>query len=137
MVKQYNLAYLLVRLSIGVSMFGHGLVRLPKLSVFVEHIVGSFKNSILPEVLTIPFAYSIPVVEFVIGVMLIVGLFTKQALVIGCVLMITLVFGSTMIENWGIIDSQLIHTLIFSGLLVTINYNYLALDNKLNNLSKI
>jgi thiosulfate dehydrogenase [quinone] large subunit len=132
MVRQYNLAYLLIRLSIGVSMFGHGLVRLPKLSVFAKHIVDSFKNSILPEVLTTPFAYTIPIVEFLVGILLILGLFTKQALIVGCVLMVALVFGSTMIENWGIIDSQLIHALIFSGLLATINHNYFALDNKLN-----
>ncbi|MBU2997179.1 DoxX family protein [Cellulophaga baltica] len=136
MSKNYNLAYLLIRLAIGVSMFGHGLVRLPKLSGFVSHIVGNFKDSMIPGFLTTPFAYSIPIIEFVVGVLLILGFFTKQALVVGCVLMIALVFGSTMIENWSIIDSQLIHALVFSGLLITINYNYLALDNNLKKIIK-
>ncbi|WP_165749140.1 DoxX family protein [Cellulophaga sp. Z1A5H] len=130
-MKEYSLAYFLTRIAVGVSMFGHGLVRLPKLEGFKNHIVQSFEKSMIPEVLVTPFAYTLPILEFVVGVLLIIGLFTKQALVLGCASMITLVFGSTMIENWGIIDSQLIHALIFTGLLVTLKYNYLAVDAKM------
>ena len=41
-------AYLLVRLTIGASLFGHGLVRLPKLGAFHAQLMGEFKTSILP-----------------------------------------------------------------------------------------
>ncbi|MBO0591691.1 DoxX family protein [Cellulophaga sp. E16_2] len=130
-MKEYSLAYFLTRIAVGVSMFGHGLVRLPKLEGFKNHIVQSFEKSMIPEVLVTPFAYTLPILEFVVGVLLIIGLFTRQALVLGAILMIMLVFGSAMIENWGIIDSQLIHTLIFISLLCTIDYNYWSLDVKI------
>ncbi|WP_158975425.1 DoxX family protein [Cellulophaga sp. L1A9] len=131
-MKEYRLGYVLARIAIGVSMFGHGLVRLPKLEGFKNHIVGSFAESMIPEILVTPFAYTLPILEFVVGVLLIIGLFTKEALVLGTMIMIALVFGSTMIENWGIIDSQLLHALIFIGLLLGIKYNHWSLDTKVN-----
>ncbi|AIY12979.1 DoxX family protein [Cellulophaga baltica] len=131
-MKEYRLGYVLARIVIGVSMFGHGLVRLPKLEGFKNFMVKNFENSMVPEFLVTPFAYALPILEFAVGILLIIGLFTRQALVLGAILMIMLVFGSTMIENWGIIDSQLIHALIFIGLLLGINYNYWSLDTKLN-----
>jgi thiosulfate dehydrogenase [quinone] large subunit len=131
-MKEYRLGYVLARIAIGVSMFGHGLVRLPKLEGFKNFMVQNFENSMVPEFLVTPFAYSLPILEFMVGILLIIGLFTRQALVLGAILMIMLVFGSTMIENWGIIDSQLIHAFIFIGLLLGINYNYWSLDTKVN-----
>ncbi|SDE46382.1 DoxX family protein [Cellulophaga baltica] len=130
-MKEYRLGYVLARIVIGVSMFGHGLVRLPKLEGFKNFMVKNFESSMVPEFLVTPFAYALPILEFAVGILLIIGLFTRQALVLGAILMIMLVFGSTMIENWGIIDSQLIHSLIFIGLLLGINYNYWSLDSKL------
>ncbi|AIZ41348.1 DoxX family protein [Cellulophaga baltica] len=131
-MKEYRLGYVLARIAIGVSMFGHGLVRLPKLEGFKNFMVQNFENSMVPEFLVTPFAYTLPILEFMVGILLIIGLFTRQALVLGAILMIMLVFGSTMIENWGIIDSQLIHAFIFIGLLLVINYNYWSLDTKVN-----
>jgi len=39
-----NCAYLISRLAIGLSFFGHGLVRLPKLTGFSHWMVGQFSN---------------------------------------------------------------------------------------------
>ena len=36
------LAYLLVRLTIGASLFGYGLVRMPKLAAFHAQMMGEF-----------------------------------------------------------------------------------------------
>jgi thiosulfate dehydrogenase [quinone] large subunit len=41
-------SFLLLRLGIGISMFGHGLVRLPKLAGFSKWMVTSFEKSLLP-----------------------------------------------------------------------------------------
>lgn len=76
-------AYLLLRLAIGASMFGHGLVRLPKLNAFSDWMVGSFEKSILPQALVVPFSYVLPIAEFTVGLLLILGLFTRQALIGG------------------------------------------------------
>ncbi|MFW2377115.1 MAG: DoxX family protein, partial [Cellulophaga baltica] len=60
-MKEYRLGYVLARIAIGVSMFGHGLVRLPKLEGFKNFMVQNFENSMVPEFLVTPFAYTLPI----------------------------------------------------------------------------
>lgn len=71
--------YILIRLIIGISLFGHGLVRLPKLTEFSTYLFNKFNSSILPEVVIRPFAYTLTFAEFIIGLLLILGLFTKKS----------------------------------------------------------
>lgn len=124
-----RLAFLLARLGIGMSAFGHGLVRLPKLATFATHMAAPFEKSMLPETLVIPFAYVLPFLEFAIGLLLLLGLFTKQALIAGAIVMILLIFGTTAIEQWQNLDSQLVHLAFFAALLpFTDQYNSFALD---------
>ncbi|MOA39418.1 hypothetical protein D3C78_1611990 [compost metagenome] len=104
-------------------MFGHGLVRLPKLSGFSQWLVGSFEKSMLPQIIVVPFSYILPIAEFLVGLFLILGLFTQQTLIAGMIIMISLVFGSCMIQEWGAIPSQLIHVFFFAMLLLYISYN--------------
>ncbi|HEY1054496.1 MAG TPA: DoxX family membrane protein [Emticicia sp.] len=127
----HSLTFVLLRLAVGMSMFGHGLVRIVKLPKFSAWMVGQFEKSMLPEALVIPFSYVLPIIEFGIGVLLLIGLFTKQALIIGGITMILLIFGSSMIEEWGAIPSQLIHTFFFAVLLSYLNYNSYSVDNAL------
>ena len=121
-------SFLLLRLAIGASMLGHGLVRLPKLQTFSHWMVGNFAKSILPQTLVIPFSYVLPIAEFIIGLLLITGLFTKPALIAGSLVMIILVFGTCMIENWEALPSQLIHVAFFTILLQFISSNTWAVD---------
>lgn len=120
--------YFLLRLVIGASMFGHGLVRIPKLQAFSSWMVGSFEKSLLPKFLVVPFSYSLPIAELVIGLLLIIGLFTKPALVAATIVMVILVFGTALIENWEALPSQLIHAAFFSLLLQFIVNNTISLD---------
>lgn len=126
-----TIAFLLMRLAIGASMFGHGLVRLPKLDKFSGWMVGSFKDSMLPSALVTPFSYALPIAEFVIGLLLIIGLLTRQSLIAGGIVMILLILGATLIENWEALVSQLIHVAFFAILLSNISYNSYAVDKLL------
>ena len=123
-----SLAFVLARIAIATSLFGHGLVRLPKLSGFSHWMVGQFQKSMLPEALVLPFSYALPIAEFLTGLLLLVGLFTKQALVGGVVIMILLLFGTAMIENWDAIPSQLIHVAFLTVLLSNLSLNAWAVD---------
>ncbi|HEY8958793.1 DoxX family membrane protein [Chitinophaga sp.] len=123
------IAFLLFRLTVAASMFGHGLVRLPKLNGFSAWMVKSFEKSMLPDLLVVPFSYALPIAEFVIGLLLLIGLFTRASLIAGGVVMVLLVFGTAMIENWDALPSQLIHAAFFVVLLVFIRYNTLAVDH--------
>lgn len=124
-----DLTFVILRLAIGASMFGHGLVRLPKLNGFSHWMVGTFEKSMLPKFMVTPFSYLLPIAEFTIGVLLLSGLFTKPALVAGGAVMIILILGSCMIENWEIIPSQLIHAAFFAVLLQFAANNTYSLDN--------
>lgn len=131
-MNNYTLAYLILRLAAGASMLGHGLVRLPKLAGFSNWMTGSFQNSMLPELLVRPFSYALPIAEFATGLFLLAGLFTKQFAFAGGLIMILLVFGSCLIENWEAVPSQLIHAAFFTALLAGIQYNSFAIDNLFN-----
>lgn len=122
-------SFLVLRLAIGASILGHGLVRLPKLQAFSHWMVGSFAKSILPQALIIPFSYILPIAEFIIGLLLVTGLFTKPALIGGSLVMIILIFGTCAIENWEVLPSQLIHIAFFALLLQFISSNTWAIDN--------
>lgn len=121
-------SFLLLRIAIAISMFGHGLVRLPKLETFSNWMTNSFENSMLPKILVTPFSYILPIAEFSIGVLLLLGLFTKPSLIAGAAIMLILLFGTSMIENWEAIPSQLIHIAFFALLLHFINDNSWAID---------
>jgi thiosulfate dehydrogenase [quinone] large subunit len=121
-------SFLLLRLAIAISMFGHGLVRLPKLTTFSNWMVGSFENSMLPKIIVTPFSYILPIAEFSIGLFLLLGIFTKPSLVAGAIVMLILLFGTSMIENWEAIPSQLIHIAFFALLLHFADYNSWAID---------
>ncbi|SEI95136.1 thiosulfate dehydrogenase [quinone] large subunit [Dyadobacter koreensis] len=129
MISSRQLSFVTARLAVGMSMFGHGLVRLPKLSGFSNWMAGQFQKSMLPDFIITPFSYMLPVAEFIVGTLLLLGLFTRQALTAGALVMISLIFGSTMIESWDALPSQLIHTAFFSILLsFEKQYNAIAVD---------
>lgn len=127
-----SFAYLLLRLTIGMSMFGHGLVRIPKLAVFSDGMVANFEGSLLPVMLVWPFSVTLPYLEFIIGLFLLIGLKTKFFARAGGILMVILIFGTSMIENWSALPSQMIHASFFILLLqFEASNNYLAVDAQL------
>lgn len=128
-MNKHYLSFLFLRLGIAISMFGHGLVRLPKISKFAEGTAEQFSGSFLPELLVRPFGYFIPIAEFTIGLLLLLGLFTRKSLIAGAVLMLLLMLGTTFIENWNALPSQMIHLAFFAILLIYVDeYNRYSLD---------
>ena len=125
--------FLLLRLGIGVSMFGHGLVRLPKINAFSDWMTGSFAKSMLPLTLVRPFSMALPFCEFIIGILLLAGLWTESALLATAALMLLLLFGTAMVENWEAVPTQLIHLLIAALLIQFISSNTWAVDKAFNN----
>jgi len=121
-------AFLILRLAIAISMLGHGLVRLPKLNAFSQWMIGSFEKTMLPKTLVVAFSYALPFAEFTVGLLLLTGLFTKPAAIAGATVVLFLLFGTTMIENWEAVPSQFLHIIFFAILLQFIENNTYALD---------
>ncbi len=88
-----------------------------------------FPHSILPQSLVLGFGYFLPFAEFGIGLLMLAGLFTRQVAVAGALLMIILIFGSTTVEQWDGISTQLIHAAFFIGVLIFVDrYDNWSLD---------
>ncbi|MBV8785868.1 MAG: DoxX family protein [Mycobacterium sp.] len=125
------MAYLLLRVTIGTSLFGHGLVRMPKLSAFHAQMMGEFKASILPAALVSPCVYVLPFVELATGVLLVAGAFTRVAAAAGALVMIVLVFGATSIEHFNVIGEQLLHAMLLAAVVAFRSHNRYSVDNLL------
>ncbi|WP_068187169.1 DoxX family protein [Mycobacterium sp. UM_CSW] len=127
-----TLAYLVVRLAIGVSLLGHGLVRLPKLGVFHAHLMSEFHTSLLPGALVSGCGYVLPFVELLSGLLLVAGAMTRMAaLAASCVMMI-LIFGATSIERFDLIGDQLVHTIFLAAVIAFRRDNRYSLDRLLS-----
>jgi thiosulfate dehydrogenase [quinone] large subunit len=61
--------------------------------------------------------FGIAIGEAVIGTLFVFGLFLRPTLVIGILLMLLLIFGSTLIEQWEIVSVPLITVAFYVGLL--------------------
>ena len=130
-MKKESAAYLLARLPIGMSMLGHGIVRIPKLDKFSGYLVEQFDKSFLPASLVQSFGYVLPWVELLIGILLILGLFTRFACVLGVFTIVGLIFGSTMIEEWDHVSSQMVYGVYFALLYHFADHNYYSVDKLL------
>lgn len=107
-----------ISLPLAISMVGHGLIRLPKLSAFAHRVSEQFSASPLPDFLVLPFGYLLPILELLVGIFLLLMYQMRFTLYAGLLLIALLVFGSSMIENWGAISIQLVHGIYFVLLLI-------------------
>lgn len=126
-----TLGYLLLRLTIGASLFGHGLVRMPKLDAFHAQLVGEFRTSMLPVALVSVCAYVLPFAELITGVLLLAGVLTRAAAVAAVMVMIVLVLGATSIEHFAVIGEQLIHASMLAGVVAFRKYDKYSVDRLL------
>jgi thiosulfate dehydrogenase (quinone) large subunit len=123
-----NLAYFLLRFTLGISIFIHGAVRLPKIQEFAAQLVTQFANTPLPAFLVRPFAMGLTMEEVFTGFLLVIGLWTRWALIIGALTMATLVFGTALRSDWPTVAIQLLYAAIYAVLLAMREYNSLAVD---------
>lgn len=129
--KDKELAFLLARITMGINLLGHGLVRLPKLFDFKIWMLDSFQDTLLPASLVGMWASLLPFLELSIGILITAGLFTRKAIAGGAIIILILVFGSCLKENWEWVSFQMIYALYFFFLLVYIDYNQISIDNKI------
>lgn len=126
-------AFFVARITIGINLLVHGLVRLPKLSKFAEGLTKEFSETLLPEILVSPFAYVLPFIELILGVLLVLGWKTKFASIAGGFLMAVLLFGMGMQEDWGGVGNLMVYAVFFFLLIKNLEFNRIAIDSKRNN----
>ena len=128
-----SLAYALLRIVVGVNYFNHGFTRMGNISGFADAMVGAMESAWMPDILVRLTAYFVSPVELVAGLLLIFGLFTRLSLVVTFVLMVILMYGVTVVQNWDAASSQLIYNIVLFILLAGLGYNRFSLDHVLAN----
>lgn len=123
-----RLAYLLLRLTLGINMLLHGAVRLPALGAFAVGMVQQFADTPLPAMAVHLFGLVLPFMETAIGLLLIVGLWTRWTLVAGGLLMAALVFGTALRSDWEALSTQMLYAIIYYLLLAARTDDYFALE---------
>ena len=113
-MKKEHYTYLLARLPMGLSFFGHGLIRITKLNEFSDGMVKQFSKSVLPEGFVSAFGHALPFLEFITGLLILLGLFTRFGIVLGAAIILALIFGSSIIEQWNAVFTQLLYGAYFA-----------------------
>lgn len=122
------LAYTILRIVFGINIFVHGLVRLNNIPGFVQSQVGLYEGLPVPAFLIAGPAFLIPIIEFATGLLMIIGLETRKALIAGFILMMPLMFGVCLLQKWDIAGLQLIYCLVYFILLIGHPYDLISLD---------
>src|SRR5277367_745508 len=128
-VADKNIAYALLRIVFGVNIFFHGLSRIVgDHAAFLAYLTQQMAKSPLPKYLIPPIAAGLPWVEAAVGLLLLLGLFTRFALVAGTFVMIALMAGVTLAQNWDVAGVQLIYCAIYFLLLTYRERNFYSVD---------
>jgi thiosulfate dehydrogenase [quinone] large subunit len=127
-LNNFELAFVLGRLLLGLNFLMHGLVRIPKLAVFSAGIEKEFAAAPLPPALVSAYAHALPFVEGGIGLLLVLGLFTRPALVAAMLAITSLIFGSSLLEKWSLVGDQMVYGLFIITLVLHLQRNRLCLD---------
>jgi thiosulfate dehydrogenase [quinone] large subunit len=130
--KDAALGYLLLRATIGTNIFTHGLSRvLAGPSHFADALVPAFQHAPLPAGFVRLFALALPWAESIVGMLVLLGIRTRIALVAGSLLILTLTFGATLNQDWESAGLQLIYATVYASLLAFRNHNTFSVDELL------
>jgi thiosulfate dehydrogenase [quinone] large subunit len=137
--KDAALGYLLLRATIGTNICIHGVSRiLAGPSHFADTLVPAFQHTPLPAGFVRLFAFALPCAESIVGLLVVVGIGTRIALVAGSLLILTLTFGATLNQDWESAGLQLIYATVYASLLAFRYHNTFSADGLLQkNPSKV
>lgn len=131
--RDQRLAFALLRMVLGLNLLMHGVSRmLAGPQTFASKLIAQFAHTPLPSWSVYGFGMTLPAVEALLGLLLLLGLRTRAALVGGSLLMMVLTFGSGLVQDWPAAGLQLSYALIFSVLLFLVRCNGWSLDACMN-----
>ena len=116
---------------LGINLTFHGIMRpITGMDAFVEQWVPTFTDTFLPISLVRAALYFIPVAELIVGVLTLLGWFTRWALVGGVLIFALLLAGHAVRSNWGGNHLVMQYVLYYVFLFALRSQNWLALDNR-------
>jgi thiosulfate dehydrogenase (quinone) large subunit len=124
------LGYFILRLSLGVDMIMHYVVRTWGISKdFVPVTEKMFVGNLLPMSWVHVFLTVLPYFEGLLGVLLLLGFLSRWALTAEGLLVTVLMFGTALRSDWTVVSHQMIYILFVFILLAVEQYDYFSLDS--------
>ena len=124
------IAYTILRLSFGANILLHGLSRiLNGRPAFLAYLTHYFEHAhlIAPGMLPV-FGAVLPWVETALGLLLMLGLFSRFTLIVGALVLTVLVIGTNLAQDWLVSGLQLPYCFIYYYLLIHLEQNRYSLD---------
>ena len=123
-------AYTVLRLTFGANIMLHGLSRLlAGHAAFLAYLSHYFeKTPAVPASLLPAFAWALPPIETALGVLLLLGLWTRFALIAGALVLTGLAIGTNLAQDWGVAGLQLIYAFLYYYLLIHRDQNIVSID---------
>src|SRR5579864_5422885 len=109
------IAYTILRLSFGANILLHGLSRLFNgRAAFLAYLTHYFEHShLIPASLLPAFGAVLPWVETTLGLLLMLGLFSRFTLIAGALVLTALVVGTNLAQDWLVSGLQLPYCFIY------------------------
>ena len=126
-------AFFLMRSGMGVNFIFHAVNRFyygP--GGFSSWMVTAFKDTFFPPSSIYAFSAALPYLEGVIGLALLAGFRTRIALVTAAAVMIALIVGSCMINQWDWVTFQVVYLIGFYILMKDIDSDRYSVDRILS-----
>jgi thiosulfate dehydrogenase (quinone) large subunit len=121
--KNVSAAYALLRVTLGLNIFLHGSVRWASgLHRFAVQLAAAFQSTPLPQWSVLSFGYALPILEAVFGAAILFGFQTRRTLIAGGGLMLVLIFGTSLRQDWPTAGLQLVYSLVYAILLGTLDF---------------
>ena len=124
------IAYTILRVSFGANIMLHGVSRIVMgHAAFLAYLTHYFeKASYVPVSMLSLFATVQPWVELILGLLLMIGLATRFSLIAGGLVIMCLVFGTNLAQDWLVSGLQLIYAFLYYYLLVHLDQNRYSID---------
>ncbi|NYF52600.1 DoxX family membrane protein [Tunturiibacter gelidoferens] len=135
MVEELNFsdertAYALLRIVVGVNLMMHGVSRMiAGPGEFAAKLVIQFGHAPLPAWSVWFFGLILPSIEGLFGLLILIGLRTRAALIAASLLIVVLTFGSALLQDWAAAAIQLTYALVYSILIFLHRRNGYSIDS--------
>jgi thiosulfate dehydrogenase [quinone] large subunit len=124
------IAYTILRVSFGANIMLHGVSRIVMgHAAFLAYLTHYFeKTSYVPVGMLSLFATVQPWVELILGLLLMIGLATRFSLIAGGLVILSLVIGTNLAQDWLVSGLQLIYAFLYYYLLAHLDQNRYSID---------
>ena len=128
-LRNRQMGYALLRAVVGVNLMMHGVSRMiAGPGEFAAKLVMQFEHAPLPAWSVWVFGQIMPAIEGLLGLLILIGLRTRAALIAASLLIIVLTFGSSLLQDWTATATQLTYALVYSVLIFLHQHDGWSID---------